>query len=214
MLSPDAHLNALLLGCPELAGCADALRRVFSGTEGALRKGRLLLVCGNGGSAADAEHIVGELAKGFLSRRRLSPEARQALLVAGGSEAGGRLGEKLQYGLRAVSLVCSVSLNTAVINDIGGEYMFAQQVQALGSPGDVLWGLSTSGNAANVNNAMIVAKSLGMQTFGFSGATGGILAGLADACVKVPAAETYKIQEYHLPVYHALCAMLEAAFFP
>lgn len=172
-----------------------------------------IFVCGNGGSAADAEHIVGELLKGFMKKRPLPEKDRQRLLELAGEADGRYLGEKLQAGIRAVSLTAHVGLATAVINDLGGDLVYAQQLNALARPGDVLVALSTSGNARNVALACQVAKLHGLQVIGMTGATGGRLAELADLCLKMPSKHTFEIQEYHLPVYHALCAMVEAELF-
>ena len=157
------------------------------------------LVCGNGGSAADCEHIVGELMKGFLLNRPVLPT------IAGL--------EKLQATLRSISLVSQTSLITAVANDIGAEYIFAQQVLGYADPGDVLIALSTSGNAENVCYAASTARSLGCGTLAITGQNGGKLGGICDCAIKLPATKTYKIQELTLPLYHALCAALENEFF-
>jgi phosphoheptose isomerase len=157
------------------------------------------LLCGNGGSAADCEHIVGEFMKGFKLKRPVSPG------VAGLPG--------LQAALRSISLVSQTSLITAIANDLGGEYIFAQQVLGYADEGDVLIALSTSGNADNVYNAVLAARYMGCKVIAMTGRSGGRLDGLCDCIIKMPAEQTYKIQELTLPVYHALCAAVENAFF-
>jgi D-sedoheptulose 7-phosphate isomerase len=174
--------------------------------------GGKLLLCGNGGSAADCDHIVGELMKSFLRPRSINPALRNALLTLPCHE-GKLLANSLQGGLPAISLTGHPALALAIANDIHADIVFAQQVLALGRPGDTLLGLSTSGNARNVVNAFHTARSLGLHTIVLTGADGGRLASLADVIVRVPAITVVDIQELHLPVYHALCASLEAVFF-
>lgn len=166
------------------------------------KKGGKLLVCGNGGSSADSAHIVGELVKGFLKKRPL-PEAWDNALDHA----------PLQMGLPAIDLTAQGAVISAVVNDLGGELMYAQPVMAYGCPGDVLIGITTSGNAGNVGMAARVAKLKGMTVIGMTGEGGGKLASLADIMIKAPSSETYKIQEYHIQYYHELCAKVEAAFF-
>jgi D-sedoheptulose 7-phosphate isomerase len=191
---------------PEMVAARDLLAATFTGN------GKLLL-CGNGGSSADCEHIVGELAKGFLLRRTVPGELREALVRVAGGEEGTRLADCLQRGLPCVALTGASPLATAVANDLDPVLIFAQQVLALGKVGDCLLGISTSGNAANVVAAFHVARALGMRTIALTGRTGGRLAPLADVAVRVPADNTPEIQELHLPVYHALCLALEERFF-
>ncbi|MBQ3889457.1 MAG: SIS domain-containing protein, partial [Clostridia bacterium] len=165
--------------------------------------GGKLLVCGNGGSAADCEHIVGELMKGFHKKRELPADSPVPADIAAG----------LQGALPAISLVSQSGLCTAFINDCDPELVFAQQVYGYLKPGDVLLGLSTSGNSANVAAAARTASALGGKTLAVTGESGGRLALLCDVCVRLPACDTAQIQELTLPVYHALCALLEDAFF-
>lgn len=176
------------------------------------KNGSMFLICGNGGSSADADHIVGELMKGFLLKRPLTAEHKELLKTAGG-ELGMQIGEGLQQAIPAVSLSTHTSLNTAFINDADPSLMFAQQVMGLGKPNDVLWGLSTSGNSKNVVTAAVTAKAMGLKTFAMTGKTGGKLSEICDVCIRVEETETYKIQELHLPVYHTLCIILEDFFF-
>lgn len=197
---------ALKLLSPEISAAANLLVRCAESDH-------TIFVCGNGGSAADAEHIVGELLKGFMRKRPLSEEDKQRLQELAGEIDGRYLATKLQVGIKAVSLTAHVGLATAVINDLGGDLVYAQQLNALARPGDVLIALSTSGNARNVFLACQVAKLRGLRIIGMTGAGGGRLAEQADLCLKMPSEHTFEIQEYHLPVYHALCAMVEAELF-
>ncbi|MBQ0032121.1 MAG: SIS domain-containing protein [bacterium] len=190
---------------PQLKGCEGEIAKAFDLLLTSYRNGGKVLVCGNGGSASDAEHIVGELLKKFKKHRDISPGIAAKLppeLVA-----------KLEGALPAVSLVSMSGILTAFANDVAWETAFAQQVYGLGNPGDVLIALSTSGNSANCVNAALVAKAKGVAVVSMTGAGGGRLGELADAAIKVSEMETYKIQELHLPVYHALCAALEEMLF-
>lgn len=204
-MSPDQHLAALLKRLPELEVCREALLRTYQVMHDSLRHGGKLLLCGNGGSAADADHWVGELLKGFKSRRALSPEQQARFRPD--------VGRQLQGALPAIPLTSFPALATAFANDVSPELIFAQLTWALGRPGDVWVGLSTSGNAANVCAAAEVARAQGLHTVCLTGRSGGRLAPLCDLAIHVPADETYRIQEYHLPVYHCLSLMLEDAFF-
>lgn len=176
------------------------------------RQSGKVLVCGNGGSAADAEHIVGELMKGFRSRRPLPETDIAKLRKLYGSE-GEKLARRLQGTLAAISLVSQSSLCTAITNDVCADMVFAQQVFGYGRAGDALIGISTSGNAANVINAVKVARALNLRTIALSG-EGGTLKELAEITISVPSSETARIQELHMSIYHALCAALEAELFP
>lgn len=174
-------------------------------------KGKLL-VAGNGGSAADAEHIVGELMKGFVEPRKLSNDFIERL-VAADAEMGKELGDKLQGTLPAIALVGHVGLSTAYLNDVDPLLGFAQQLSGYGNAGDVFLAISTSGNSKNILYACTVAKAKGMKIVGLTGGTGGKLKDIADVTIIAPEKETYKIQEYHLPIYHWLCLALEDTFF-
>ena len=171
-----------------------------------------LLVCGTGGSAADSEHIVGELMKGFCLPRALNPTLKQALLQAD-TAYGGELADKLQGALPAIALTGHNALSTAYLNDVDGLLCYAQQVMGYGSTGDVFLGISTSGNSQNVLYAAVTAKAKGLKVIGLTGKSGGALADYADVCIRAGASETYQIQELHLPIYHCLCLMLEKKFF-
>lgn len=165
------------------------------------RDGAKVLVCGNGGSAADSGHIVGELVKGFLKKRPLPGEWMD------------KLNMPLQLGLPAIDLTAQGAVISATANDLGGEYVYAQQVMAYANKGDVLIGITTSGNAANVINAARVARLKGARVIGLTGVGGGKLAEFCDLLLDVPEKETYKVQELHLALYHQLCARVEAEFF-
>ena len=195
-----------------LEPCRKEMERAFDLLSDSFRRGGKLLVCGNGGSAADSEHIVGELMKGFRSRRELPPADRERLEAACGAE-GRVLAERLQRALPAISLVSQVSLGTAVANDLGADLVFAQQVYGYGRPGDALIAISTSGNAPNVLAACRTARAFGLKVLGLSGQDGGRLARACDLCLRAPASETSAVQVWHLRAYHLLCALLEAELF-
>jgi len=185
------------------------VRAAFDLLAAAYRSGNKLLVCGNGGSAADSEHMVGELMKGFLKRRPISVEDAAKLEAVGGKEIASRL----EGALPAIALPSQMSLLTATANDNDYDLTFAQQVYGLGRPGDALIAISTSGRSKNVCNAVIVAKAFGLKSIALTGQSGGELATLADIAIKVPSDNVAEIQELHLPVYHWLSTELEAAFF-
>ena len=169
-------------------------------------------MAGNGGSASDAEHIVGELMKGFVKQRKVSEEYAQRLIDAD-AELGKELADKLQGALPAIALVDHVALSTAYLNDVDPMLGFAQQVNGYGKAEDVFLGISTSGNSQNILYACAAARAKGMKIIGLTGRDGGKLKEAADVAIVVPETETFKIQELHLPVYHALCLMLEESFF-
>jgi len=174
--------------------------------------GGKLLIAGNGGSAADAEHIVGELMKSFVKKRKL-PEDFIKTIKTYDPEIAAYLIPRLQPGLPAIALSGHASLNTACINDIDGNITFSEQVYGYGKPGDVFLGISTSGNSKNILYAAATAKAKGLKTIALTGCDGGSLKTIADISIVVPEKETYKIQELHLPVYHCLCLMIEEYFF-
>ena len=207
------HLSRLLEHYPILKPCGDKLSAALDLLVTAYKSGNKLLVCGNGGSAADSEHIVAELMKGFRKRRPISP-AHAAQLEAADQADGKAIAEHLQGALAAISLASPTALTSAIANDISYEMIFAQQVYGLGRPGDVLLGISTSGNSRNVSYAVSVAKALGLKSIVLTGRSGGSLAPLADVSIKVPADDIAEIQELHLPVYHWLSTELEEIFFP
>jgi D-sedoheptulose 7-phosphate isomerase len=207
------HLDELVARHPVLAACRDDIEAAFKMIVECYSRDGKLLVCGNGGSAADAEHIAGELMKGFLSPRPL-PRELQDRLRAANPELGPILAEKLQASLPVINLAGGMALATAFGNDVSPELAFAQAANGYGRSGDVLLGLSTSGNALNVRAALSVARAVGMKTIGLTGKGGGRMAELCDILIDVPATRTFVVQELHLPVYHCLCAMVEGHFFP
>ena len=211
-MEPMKYLEELVERYPALDAVKDDVRKAYELLEACYEQGGKLLIAGNGGSCADAEHIVGELMKGFVKRREVSDSFAECLRSAD-VVRGAELAKKLQGGLPAIALTGHAGLSTAYLNDVDGDLIFAQQTYGYGRPGDVLIGISTSGNAKNVMYAMTVAKALGMKTIGLTGKDGGALKREADVSVVVPETETFKIQELHLPVYHALCLMLEERFF-
>ncbi|HEV3410403.1 MAG TPA: SIS domain-containing protein [Chthoniobacterales bacterium] len=197
---------------PALRECEGQLRSALDILITGFQNGNKLLVCGNGGSAADCEHIVGELMKGFQKPRSI-PQEHASRLSGWAGALGSELAGKLQGALPAISLVSHSSLMTAVLNDTAGDMVFAQQIYGLGKPGDVLLAISTSGNSANVINALVVAKTFGLRTIVLTGRSGGALAPMAEVAIRVPADRVAEIQELHLPVYHWLSIELEERFF-
>ena len=172
----------------------------------------ILYLAGNGGSAADSEHIVGELMKSFMAKRPIDEKLADKLKSLYGEE-GEKLSLDLEGGFRAVSLPSLISLSTAIINDVNSDMMFAQMLNSIGVEGDVFWGISTSGNSKNIVKAAMLAKAKGLKVMALVGQKECRLDALCDVIIHVPETETYKVQELHLPVYHALCAMLESEFY-
>lgn len=205
-------LTELIERYPELHVSGEDIARACILIAEAFRAGGKLLVCGNGGSAADSEHIVGELMKGFMLKRPI-PEAMRKHLIAQYGEEGSILANSLQGALPTISLNSQTSLLTAYGNDVANEMIFAQQVWGYGKPWDVLLAISTSGNSKNVLKAVQVARVMGLTTIGLTGQAGGAMAGLCDVTIRVPYVTTPEIQERHLPIYHTLCKMLEEEFF-
>ena len=195
-----------------LFGCDEAVAQTIAALISCYQRHRKLLVCGNGGSAADAEHIVGEMMKGFCLPRRLSDDDKAQLASVAGDDTE-LLATKLQYGLAALSLVSHSALITATANDQDGQLIFAQQVWGIGQAGDVLLAISTSGNSQNVLLAAKAARAKNILVVGLTGASGGRLAEICDIAVKVPSDRVAEIQEMHLPIYHHICASVEAHFF-
>ena len=208
----EEQLNLLIERYPKLAVCKEDIKKAYELLEAAYCKGRKLLVCGNGGSASDSEHIVGELMKEFKLKRKVYSDQATALKAID-PELGQVLAENLQGALPAICLTGHSSLTTAFMNDANADLVFAQQVNGYGKPGDVFLGISTSGNSKNVLYAAVNAKAKGLKVIGLTGAKESKMMKYADVCIRVPETETYKIQEYHLPVYHCLCLMLEEKFF-
>jgi len=205
-------LNDLIDRYPALIECKGDILQAYHYLSNSFHHQGKLLVCGNGGSAADSEHIVGELLKGFLLPRKINERFRNKLAKMY-PEDGMELSGKIQEALPAISLTGQTPFFTAFANDVSPDTVFAQQVYALGHKEDTLIAISTSGNSKNVLNAVKIARTVGMKTIGLTGKTGGSLKELCDTSICVPATQTHRIQEMHLPVYHALCAMLEAEFF-
>lgn len=206
------HLNELMDRYPNLKENREDIWKAYLIMEEAYQNGGKLLAAGNGGSASDAEHIVGELMKGFVKPRKLGEDMLCALENAD-AEVGREIGIKLQGALPAIAVVDHVALSTAYLNDVDPLLGFAQQVYGYGVKGDVFLGISTSGNSQNILYACTVAKAKGMKVIGLTGRDGGKLKEKADVTIVVPEQETFKIQELHLPIYHALCLMLEEKFF-
>jgi D-sedoheptulose 7-phosphate isomerase len=202
---PKRHLTALLKRRPELAGASKSILQAYEVLRKSFRSGGKVLLCGNGGSAADADHWAGELLKGFCKKRPLSKKERGSLRPA--------IASKLQGALTAIPLTSFPAASTAFGNDVDPDLAYAQLTSALGRRGDVFVGLSTSGNAKNVCAAAEVARAKGLKVIALTGASGGKLKGLSDVCICAPTKETYRAQEYHLPIYHCLSLMLEEEFF-
>jgi D-sedoheptulose 7-phosphate isomerase len=201
----NEHLQMLFNRRPETEALKDDLLSAFQVLREAHARDNILLIAGNGGSAADAEHWAGELLKGFCSTRPLNAEERKAV--------GEPLGGLLQRAIRCIPLTSFPAFSTAFGNDVEPSLIFAQLVWALGRAGDVFVGISTSGNANNVCQAATAARARGMAVIGLTGQDGGAMRELCDICIRVPAKETYQVQELHLPVYHCLSRMLEDEFF-
>lgn len=208
----EGHLNLLVERYPSLEAVKTEIATAYSIISECYKNGGKLLIAGNGGSAADAEHIVGELMKSFLLERNIDKVFSESLLCID-SELGEVLAKNLQGALPAIALDGHMSLSTAYMNDCEPLLCFAQQVNGYGVTGDVFLGISTSGNSKNVIYAATVARAKGMKVIGLTGSKESRLSAFADVCIKAPQEETYKVQELHLPIYHCLCLMLEEDFF-
>ena len=208
----EKHIDLLIARYPLLSECRKDITDAYFVMEECYERDGKLLIAGNGGSAADSEHMAGELMKRFKTSRPVSSEIAKKLKDVD-PVRGAELAQNLERGLMAIPLVAHEALSTAYINDVDGFGVFAQQLFGFGRPGDVFLGISTSGNSENVMSATVVARALGIKVIGLTGAKGGELAKVADVAVKVPETETYMIQELHLPVYHSWCLMLEDKFF-
>ena len=206
------HLDEMIGRYPAIAGCRQAIEKAYLVLKDAYENGHKLFVAGNGGSAADSEHIAGEMMKRFRLARPV-PEEFAKRLVKADPKRGAKLAENLEQGLLAIPLVTHEALTTAYINDVDGVGVFAQQLYGDGETGDVFLGISTSGNSENVIHAAVCARALDMKVIALTGEGGGKLASYADVTIAVPEKETYLIQELHLPIYHCLCLMLEEHFF-
>ena len=205
-------LNELLNRYPSLFGCKEDIEKAAKAIIECYENGGKLLLCGNGGSCADCEHIVGELMKGFLKKRPLS-ESKITEMKDKCDLVDDELLSKLQGGLPAIAIPSITALNSAFCNDVDPELVYAQPLISLANENDILIGISTSGNSKNVFGAVKVAKALGIKVIGLTGKAGGKLKESADICICAPETETFKIQELHLPIYHYLCAAVEQHFF-
>lgn len=208
----EKHIKVLMQRYPQLSAARQDIIDAYSIMEECYMNDGKLLVAGNGGSAADSEHIAGELMKRFETSRTI-PDEFAIRLKEIDHVKGEKLAKTLEQGLMAIPLVAHEAMTTAYINDVDGEGVFAQQLYGFGRKGDVFLGISTSGNSRNILNATVVARALGIKVIGLTGNTGGELATVADVAVVVPERRTYMIQELHLPVYHCWCLMLETKFF-
>jgi D-sedoheptulose 7-phosphate isomerase len=208
----NKHIDLLVERYPVLIECKADIIRAYKCLEATYTNDCKLLVCGNGGSASDSEHIVGELMKEFKLKRKINIEQAKALQTID-PELGIILSDHLQGALPAITLTAQSSLITAFMNDCEPTLVFAQQVNGYGRNGDCFLGISTSGNSMNVLYAAVTAKAKGLKIIGLTGQKKSKLFDLADVCIRVPEIETYKIQELHLPVYHCICLMLEDHFF-
>ncbi len=205
------QLDELIIRYPELSSCREEIWKAYKILENCFSNDGKLLIAGNGGSAADSEHIVGELMKGFKSPRILNNEYQEKLKNID-PELGKVLAENLQGALPSIALDGHSALSTAYMNDCEPLLCFAQQVNGYGNKNDVFLGISTSGNSKNIIYASITAKAKGMKVVGLTGKKESKLSEFADVCIQVPETETYMVQEFHLPIYHCLCLMLEIHF--
>ena len=212
MLQQETILFELLERYPQLGICREQIRVAYEIMKESFASGGKLLVAGNGGSAADSEHIVGELMKGFVKQRPLTDMEKKNILSVD-EKMGADLCKDLQQALPAIALTGHPALSTAYLNDVDGTLGFAQQVNGYGTDRDVFWGITTSGNSQNILSAAIVAKAKNMKVIALTVRDGGKIKAISDVAIIVPEKETFKIQELHLPVYHALCLMLEDFFF-
>lgn len=211
-MSSKAYLEDLMLRYPQLQVCHADILETYELIRQTYEAGGKLLVAGNGGSCADADHIVGELMKGFCLKRQL-PSSFVEKMKAVGGETGSYLGECLQGALPALALQTQQALATAYLNDVGGESMLAQALYGYGAERDCFLAITTSGNSQNLIYAAVTARAKGMKVIELTGRDGGRLKSFADVSIIVPEHETFRIQELHLPVYHCLCLMLEEYFF-
>lgn len=204
------ELALLTAHYPELKDCTPDITSAFHVISDCYRSNGLIMTCGNGGSAADSSHIVGELMKGFKKKRALTAKQRERIEALFPRE-GARLADTLQRAIPAISLVDQCVLSSAFMNDVNPEMIYAQQVFGYGKEGDILIALSTSGHSPNVVNACKIAKVFGIKTIALTGREGGCLKDICDVVICAPAYEAYRIQEYHLPIYHTICSMLEVS---
>lgn len=206
------ELNDLVKRYPQLDVCQKDIEKAYLLLEEAYDNGRKLLIAGNGGSAADSEHMAGELMKRFKTARPIEESFAEKLKEID-AERGSRLAKNLERPLRAVPLTSHIAITTAYMNDADATGVFAQQMLGFADEGDVFLAISTSGNSENIISACVVAKAMGVKIIGLTGEKESLLDRYSDVCIKVPEIETYKVQELHLPVYHCLCLMLESNYF-
>ena len=205
-------LELFIMRYPQLEPLSEEIQRAAEALVKCYEQGKKVLICGNGGSCSDSDHIVGELMKGFENMRPVSESLKSDLAEIAG-DRGVYIGEKLQHALPAISLTAHSALITAVANDTDASLIFAQQVMGYGNEGDILIGISSSGNSQNVMDALITAKAKKMAVIGLTGETGGKMKPFCDILINVPDRRTAFVQEFHLPVYHTLCMMVENHFF-
>lgn len=208
----NIEMEKLFKRYPNLTPCKKDIEGAIDIIKECYGNGNKIITCGNGGSAADAEHIVGELLKGFRKKRKVSSEFREKVSKIYPDETN-EICDNLQGSLPAISLTSHISFTTAFNNDMNPDFTFAQQLLGLGRQGDALIALSTSGKAKNVINACKLAKVLGIKTIALTGKDGGALKDICDVAICVPEEETFLIQEYHVPIYHAICSIVEDMFF-
>ncbi|MEN8157655.1 MAG: SIS domain-containing protein [Bacteroidota bacterium] len=211
-MTVENELNRLIESLPALKSCIGEVREATDAITSCFENRGKLLICGNGGSCADADHIVGELMKSFEKKRPLTADLKNRLQIAS-PERGSYIAEHLQRGLPAISLCAHGALVSAFSNDVDADLVFAQQVEGYGNPGDLLLAITTSGNSINVVDAAITAKAKGMTVIGMTGQSGGRLKAFCDITICVPAKITSEVQEYHMPVYHAICKCVEDHLF-
>ncbi|MBR4461143.1 MAG: SIS domain-containing protein [Erysipelotrichaceae bacterium] len=205
-------LNELMERYSRLEVCKKEIEDAYFILKEAYDHGKKLLIAGNGGSAADSEHIAGELMKRFKLARPVTEEFAQKMMAID-EKRGEKLAKELERPLRTIPLTSHLSITTAYMNDADAKGVYAQQALGYGDEGDVLLAISTSGNSENIVNACVVAKALGMKIIALTGEKSCLLQNYADVCIMVPETDTFKVQELHLPVYHALCLMLETNYF-
>ena len=206
-------LNDLVYRYPTLLSAKEEIQSAAQRLYDSFTAGNKILIAGNGGSAADAEHMVGELMKSFVIKNRQADSLVASSLTEKFGPQGKELADKLEGALPAIPLTGFLGLSTAFSNDVGSQVLFAQQVYALGQKGDVFFAISTSGNSKNLINALMVADIKGLTTIGLTGRSGGLFNKYCQNIIHAPEDETYKIQELHLPIYHTLCLILEAELF-
>jgi D-sedoheptulose 7-phosphate isomerase len=211
-MTGEEHIDALIRRYPDLDSCGNDIMEAAQTIIHCFEQGGKLLLCGNGGSCADAEHMAGELMKSFEKKRPLPKELQEELPLAS-PEQGAYLARNLERALPAISLCSQTSLLSAISNDMDADLVFSQQIVGYGNRGDVLFAFSTSGNSQNVVNAVITAKAKGLGLIGLTGEQGGTMKQYCDTAICVPSTTTAEIQEYHLPVYHTLCRIIETHFF-